>query len=699
MATILSFIKKYRIAAMSAICMMLIELFVELIQPLLISRIIDDGINKQDLSVVWLWGGVLVVSALLAFVAGVASSFFASHASQGFGYDLRDKLYDKVQSFSYAVFSKFPTSSLITRLTGDITQLQEMVFMSLRFATRVPLVVTGSVIMALIVNVKLGLLLTVTAPVLALFILWMMKKASALFRTVQQRMDTVNGVIQENLTGMRLIRVFVRVGHEMKRFEKRSQDLMQGTISALRLTETTMPLMLLMMNGGIIAILWFGRLDIAAGNATIGEVVAVLNYSLRTIGALSALSWIISSYSRAAASGQRIVEVLRTEEAEAGAEAATAAKATPAAAAAEATVDAEAMMSANAAEAVGGIEAISTADVIEPAADARSESAADGREAAVDAQAMSSVDRAKAVGGIEAMSTNASGEVRPVREAEQRPGQARAEGVNGSSRLTGTKSAPASKAHPLQGEVRFEGVSFSYPSSDIRVLQDITFKVEPRQRVAIMGATGSGKSSLVQLIPRLHEATGGVIRIDGRDIRRMEPEQLRGAIGYVPQEVMLFSGSVQDNIAWGREDASMEQIMNAAKQAQIHETIKRLSHGYDTMLGQRGVNLSGGQKQRLSIARALVRQPAILILDDSTSALDVRTEAALLEELTQLSCTTFLITQKISSTTSADLILLLDEGRLIAQGSHEELMAESSLYRRIYESQYGEEAQHVQNLR
>lgn len=582
MATILSFIKKYRIAAMSAICMMLIELFVELIQPLLISRIIDDGIGKQDLSVVWLWGGVLVVSALLAFAAGVASSFFASHASQGFGYDLRDKLYDKVQSFSYAIFSKFQTSSLITRLTGDITQLQEMVFMSLRFATRVPLVVTGSVIMALVVNVKLGLLLTVTAPVLAVFILWMMKKASILFRAVQQRMDTVNGVIQENLTGMRLIRVFVRVGHEMKRFEKRSQELMQGTISALRLTETTMPLMLLLMNGGIIAILWFGRVDIAAGHATIGEVVAVLNYALRTIGALSALSWIISSYSRAAASGQRVVEVLRTEE--------------------------------------------------------------------------------------------------------------------GSS-LIRAESATTVKVLPLQGQVEFEGVSFSYPASDIRVLQDITFKVQPRQRVAIMGATGSGKSSLVQLILRLHDATSGNILIDGRDIGQMEPEQLRGAIGYVPQEVMLFSGSVRDNIAWGREDASMEQIMNAAKQAQIHETIKRLPHGYDTMLGQRGVNLSGGQKQRLSIARALVRQPGILILDDSTSALDVRTEAALLEELTGLSCTTFLITQKISSTTSADLILLLDEGRLIAQGSHEELMAESSLYRRIYGSQYGEEAQHVQNLR
>ncbi|WHX49725.1 ABC transporter ATP-binding protein [Paenibacillus woosongensis] len=608
MATILSFIKKYRIAAMSAICMMLIELFVELIQPLLISRIIDDGISKQDLSVVWLWGGVLVVSALLAFAAGLASSFFASHASQGFGYDLRDKLYDKVQSFSYAVFSRFPTSSLITRLTGDITQLQEMVFMSLRFATRVPLVVTGSVIMALVVNVKLGLLLTVTAPVLAVFIMWMMKKTSLLFRAVQQRMDTVNGVIQENLTGMRLIRVFVRVAHEMKRFEQRSRELMQGTVSALRLTETTMPLMLLMMNGGIIAILWFGRLDIASGLATTGEVVAVLNYSLRTIGALSALSWIISSYSRAAASGQRVVEVLRTEEEEGSAVA-------------------------------------------------------------------------------EAMVTDKAGHAREDREA------------HGARRPSQQAGAADKNLLPIQGEVQFDEVSFSYPASDIRVLQEISFEAKPGQRIAIMGATGSGKSSLVQLIPRLHEATGGTIRIDGRDIRQMEPEQLRGAIGYVPQEVMLFSGSVRDNIAWGREDASMEQIVKAAKQAQIHETIKRLPHGYDTMLGQRGVNLSGGQKQRLSIARALVRRPAILILDDSTSALDVRTEAALLEELTRLSCTTFLITQKISSTTSADLIMLLDEGRLIAKGSHEELMAESSLYRRIYESQYGEASQHAQNLR
>ncbi|WP_019635339.1 ABC transporter ATP-binding protein [Paenibacillus fonticola] len=669
MATILSFIKKYRIAAISAICMMLIELFVELIQPLLISRIIDDGIAKEDLSVVWLWGGVLAVSALLAFAAGLASSFFASHASQGFGYDLRDKLYERVQSFSYAVFSKFPTSSLITRLTGDITQLQEMLFMSLRFATRVPLVVTGSVIMALIVNVKLGLLLTVTAPVLAIFIAWMMKKASILFRAVQQRMDTVNGVIQENLTGMRLIRVFVRVGHEMKRFEQRSQDLMRGTVSALRLTETTMPLMLLMMNGGIIAILWFGRMDIATGQATTGEVVAVLNYSLRTIGALSALSWIISSYSRAAASGQRVVEVLNTEEA-------------------EGTAGAEAVLVDK------GRGARTVRERQRNSRQAGADGAGSGAQvggAGADGTATESPTVATEAPAASATAPTAATEA-PV---------AATEAPIAAEVATAAAAAPANKqaSFSIQGEVQFDRVSFSYPASDIRVLQEISFETKPRQRIAIMGATGSGKSSLVQLIPRLHEATGGTIRIDGRDIRQMEPEQLRGAIGYVPQEVMLFSGSVRDNIAWGREDASVEQIVNAAKQAQIHETIKRLSHGYDTMLGQRGVNLSGGQKQRLSIARALVRRPAILILDDSTSALDVRTEAALLEELTQLSCTTFLITQKISSTTSADLILLLDEGRLIAKGSHEELMAESPLYRRIYESQYGEVSQHAQNLR
>lgn len=592
MRTVLSFLRKYRVAACAALAMMLIELSVELIQPLIISRIIDKGIAVKDLNVVWLWGGILLVSAGIAFVAGLASSFFASHASQGFGFDLRDRLYEKVQSLSYPVFGRFATSSLITRLTGDVTQLQDMVFMGLRFATRVPLVVFGSMIMAVVVHGRLGLMLAVLTPLVIWFVLWMINRTSARFGQVQKQMDAVNGVIQENMTGMRLIRVFVRRNQENERFRKRSGELMQGTVSALRLSETTTPVLLLMMNAGILAVLWFGKIDIAAGNASIGQVVAVVNYALRTVGALSALSWIMASYSRASASAARTIEVLGTED--------------------------------------------------------------------------------------------------PSEEQwEEKPESSR--------KTVSNRMEKKQEDGRMKGEVEFSRVSFSYPGSDLKVLEDISFHVRPGERVAILGATGSGKSSLVQLIPGLYEPTGGDIAVDGKKIGLLGALRLRSGIGYVPQEVILFSGSVRDNIAWGREDAAFEEIQEAARQAQIHETILSLPQGYDTMLGQRGVNLSGGQKQRLSIARALVRRPAILILDDSTSALDTRTEAALLMELDRLSCTTFLITQKVSSTVSADLILLLDEGRLIACGKHEELLTDSPLYRRIAESQQGGGDRYVQS--
>lgn len=592
MRTVLSFLRKYRVAACAALAMMLIELSVELIQPLIISRIIDEGIAVKDLNVVWLWGGILLVSAGIAFVAGLASSFFASHASQGFGFDLRDRLYEKVQSLSYPVFGRFATSSLITRLTGDVTQLQDMVFMGLRFATRVPLVVFGSMIMAIVVHGRLGLMLAVLTPLVVWFVLWMINRTSARFGQVQKQMDAVNGVIQENMTGMRLIRVFVRRNQENERFRKRSGELMQGTVSALRLSETTTPVLLLMMNAGILAVLWFGKIDIAAGNASIGQVVAVVNYALRTVGALSALSWIMASYSRASASAARTIEVLGTED--------------------------------------------------------------------------------------------------PSEEQwEEKPESSR--------KAISNRMEKKPEDDRMKGEVEFSRVSFSYPDSDLKVLEDISFHVRPGERVAILGATGSGKSSLVQLIPGLYEPTGGDIAVDGKKIGLLGALRLRSGIGYVPQEVILFSGSVRDNIAWGREDATFEEIQEAARQAQIHETILSLPQGYDTVLGQRGVNLSGGQKQRLSIARALVRRPAILILDDSTSALDTRTEAALLMELDRLSCTTFLITQKVSSTVSADLILLLDEGHLIAFGKHEELLADSPLYRRIAESQQGGGDRYVQS--
>lgn len=571
MLTMFTFLKKYRFAAYVALLLMLVELVVELLQPYIISKIIDDGIDNNNLSVVLQWGGFLIGCSVIAFIVGILSSFYASHVSQSFGFDLRERLYEKVQSFSFANFNRFPESSLITRLTNDVSQLQNTVFMGLRIMLRAPLLVIGSIVMAFIVHPKLAIWLAAVIPFLGVFLLWVLKKGEKLFRSVQKQLDQVNSVMQQNLIGMRIVRVFVRMKHESKRFAFSSEQLMDRTVSALRLTEVTMPIVLLFMNAIVIAVLWFGRIELDRNGASVGEVVAILNYAMRTIGALSIMSMIVVNFSRARASAQRIEEVVLTD-----------------------------------------IDLTDTVD---------------------------------------------SDEAVKLRD----------------------------------GYVSFENVSFEYPDSDLHVLRDISFSVLPGETIAIMGATGSGKTSLIQLIPRLYDVQTGVIRVDGKDNRLMKLEQLRKQIGYVPQEIMLFTGTVADNIRWGKENASIEEIIEAAKLAQIHDTIMKLPEQYDTIVGQKGVNLSGGQKQRLTIARALVRKPVVLLLDDSTSALDVQTEAALLQALKNMSCTTFLITQKISSTVAADSILLLDEGQLLAQGKHEQLIRESSLYQKIYESQFGKE--------
>ncbi|AOZ93802.1 ABC transporter ATP-binding protein [Paenibacillus crassostreae] len=580
MLTCISFLKKYKVATYASIVMMLIELMVELMQPFIISKMIDDGIRQGELRVVLMWGGILVVMALLALTSGLLSSFFASHVSQSFAFDLREKVYAQIQSYSLAVFDRFASSSLITRLTNDVTQLQNTIFMGLRIMMRAPLLVVGSVIMAFVVYPKLAVLLILTVPILLIFLFWVMKKAGRLFRNVQMSLDAVNSVIQENLIGMRLIRVFGRMRHEVIRFSNTSKELMERTISVLRLTELTMPFILLIMNAGIIAVLWFGQIEIDTGDATIGEVVAVVNYSMRTTGALSVFSMIVVNFSRARASAQRIAEVIETKS--------------------------------------------DLLDVV------------DGKD----------------------------------------------------------------NKHALLGNIKFDSVSFRYPGSKSPILQNISFEANEGNTIAIMGMTGSGKSSLLGLILRLYEQDEGRIIIDGKDLHTIEIEHLRGEIGYVPQEVMLFAGTIHDNIAWGKLNASREEIRDAAKLAQIHDSIIELPLGYDTMLGQKGINLSGGQKQRLTIARALVRQPKILLLDDSTSALDVRTEAALLEDLKKVSCTTFIITQKVRAAIGADLILLLDDGHLIAQGSHDELLTVSDLYQDIYASQIGEEGiSHVERVK
>ncbi|GAA0373780.1 ABC transporter ATP-binding protein [Bacillus horti] len=571
MLKVLSFLKPYRIAVAVALFLTIMELFVELFQPLIMARIIDHGIMEGDLNTVLLWGGIMVGISLIAFASGIINSFYSAHVSQNFGFDIRKDLFEKVQAFSFANFNRFPTSSLITRMTNDITQLQNVIFMGLRIALRAPLLVIGGTIMALIVNAKLALILLLTIPFLVCFLIWILNRGGTLFRSVQDRLDGVNNVMQENLAGIRLIKAFLRRKHESKRFGVSNQQLMDRTVSALRFMELTMPILLLVMNLAIIAVLWFGSREVTAGGASVGEVVAIVNYITRITGALTVFSFIIMGVSRARASANRVTDVLDTD-----------------------------------------------IDLID------------------------------------------------------------AENVTPNTRFQ-------------QGSVEFKQVGFRYPSSESAVLEEISFKADAGETIAILGATGSGKTSLFQLIPRLYDVDHGRILIDGLDISMVKLKDLRQQIGYVPQEALLFTGTVRENIAWGKEQATMEQIVEAATAAQIHETIMKLPKQYDTVVGQKGVNLSGGQKQRLSIARALIRNPRILLLDDSTSALDLKTEAKLLQAIKEYTCTTFIITQKISTSIEADRILIIEEGRLIAEGNHQELLKDSDLYQRIFQSQFGEE--------
>ncbi|ADC50110.1 Multi-drug ABC transporter ATP-binding protein and permease [Alkalihalophilus pseudofirmus OF4] len=576
MRKIFAFIKPYRFPMWIAIVLMLVELAVELFHPLLLARIIDEGVVAGDIDIVIRWGLIMIGMSFLAFLSGVINSFYAAHVSQSTGFDLRQSMYTRVQSFAYSKLQNFETSSLITRMTNDVTQIQNTIFMSLRIMMRAPLLVIGGTIMAFVVNAKLALFLVVTIPILIFFLIWMMKKGGSMFREVQNKLDQLNHVMRENLKGIRIIKAFVRRNHEGKRFNKDNEQLKDQTIKALRLMEVTMPVLLLLMNGAIIGVLWFGAIDVGANQAQVGEVVAIINYATRITSALTVFSMIIIVFSRARASAARIDEVLSTET---------------------------------------GMED----------------------------------------GDIE----------------------------------TAIEQSKQSDTH-----IEFNHVTFNYPRSQKDVLKDLSFYVKRGETVAILGATGSGKSSLFQLIPRLYDPKKGSISIDGIDLREWEMGKLRQMMGYVPQESLLFTGSIKENLSWGRKESTEREMEASARAAQIHDTIAALPKQYETRIGQKGVNLSGGQKQRISIARALIRQPCILLLDDSTSALDMKTERKFLKALEEYPCTTLIITQKIKTAMAADRIFLLDQGRMLACGSHEELLKDSDLYQQIAQSQLGKEETH-----
>lgn len=579
MKTVFSYVKPYKWPIAVALFLMLTELAVELVQPLLIAKIIDDGILKQDQSVIWVWGSVMMGMAFLAFLSGATNSYFASHAAQSFAFDLRSALFKQVQQFTMATFTRFPSSGLITRLTSDVTMVQNVLFMSLRIMLRAPLLVLGSLIMAFIVNAYLAMFLVVAVPFLIIFLYIMVRKGVTYFARVQVSLDRVNRVLQENLQAVRLIKAYLRGKYESSRFEQVSGLLKMDTVKALRMMEIILPLLLFVMNVSLLAVLWFGADRIQTNDAQIGELVAIVNYAMRMTGAFSMFAFIIMAVARAKASAERMEEVLLVNE---------------------------------------GLE--------------RNEQ---------------------------------TGEMRKL----------------------------------ANGEITFKNVSFTYLNTKEPVLKDISFSVKSGEKLAIMGATGSGKSTLLQLITRFFDVTNGAVEIDGKDVKDWSLDQLRQTIGLVPQQSLLFSGSIYQNLAWGKIEASIEELEQAAKQAQIHTSVEQFTKGYETRVGQKGVNLSGGQKQRLSIARALVRKPEILLLDDSTSALDVKTETALWEALEKEDATMLVVTQKIRTAKGADRILLLDNGRISGYGTHDDLLTNSKMYREIAESQQelevSENAQHT----
>lgn len=573
MVKLSSYLKPYWKAAVAAPLLMMVEVIMELMQPTLMAIIVDQGIVTGDLALIARVGTMMVGAALIGALGGIGCTYFAGHASVGFGTDLRQDLFDQVQSFSFANLDEFAPASLITRLTNDVTQVQHLVLSAMRMLIRSPLLFIGGTLMAISINAKLAMIIFLSFPILSLALFLLLTKGFPLFAEVQARLDRVNEVMQENLAGVRVIKAFVRSDYEKARFAEANENLMQHSIKAGRLMGIMSPIMILVMNCSIAAVLWFGGKHVNAGDMHVGQVMAFVTYMNRILHALTMAAFFLMNVSRAKASGDRIREVLNTQ-----------------------------------------------ADI---------------------------------------------------------------------------RDNPDASTAPIeQGRVVFEDVSFRYEGAGgPPVLRNVSFSAEPGETIAILGSTGSGKSTLVNLIPRFYEVGEGRITIDGTDIRHIALSTLRGSIGMVLQESILFSGTIRENIGWGDGQATEEDVIASATAAQAHAFISSFPEGYETLVSQGGVNLSGGQKQRLAIARALLKNPKILILDDSTSSVDMGTEARLQAVLRErmANSTCFVIAQRISTVLDANRIIVLEDGQIVGMGPHEELIGSCPVYQDIYHSQLGRE--------
>lgn len=573
--------KKYITPYLSAFVigplMMLTEVTGEVMLPKFMSMIINNGVASRNVAYIGKMGTLMVLTVLFMAVGGILGAYFSAKASISFTSDMRNDLFRKVQQFSFENIDGYSTGSLVTRLTNDVQQVQNVLMMGLRMALRAPGMFLGALIMAFMMNRQLAVIILIVIPLLLAAIILILKTAFPRFGEMQRRLDRLNSGIQESLTNVRVVKSFVREDHEIEKFSKLNDDLKESSLRALRIVIATMPVMTFAMNVTTLAVVWYGGNIIIAGKMPVGDLTAFTTYIVQILMSLMMLSMVFLQSSRASASMKRINEIFDTE--------------------------------------------IGLND-----------------------------DHAK----------------------------------NKDKKVT-------------EGRVEFKNVSFGYSGENGRkdlVLEGISFTAEPGQTIGIIGSTGSGKTSLVQLIPRLYDVTGGEVLVDGVNVKEYSLKHLREGVGMVLQKNILFSGTIEENLRWGNEDAPMEDVIRFSESAQADPFVKTFKNGYDTEMGQGGVNVSGGQKQRLCIARALLKRPKILILDDSTSAVDTATEAKIRESLYHdlKDTTKIIIAQRISSVQEADQILVLEDGKIIGHGTHEELLKTCEAYSEIYTTQIGNQS-------
>ena len=573
--------KKYITPYLSAFVigplMMLTEVAGEVMLPKFMSMIINNGVASRNVAYIGKMGTLMVLTVLFMAVGGILGAYFSAKASISFTSDMRNDLFRKVQQFSFENIDGYSTGSLVTRLTNDVQQVQNVLMMGLRMALRAPGMFLGALIMAFMMNRQLAVIILIVIPLLLAAIILILKTAFPRFGEMQRRLDRLNSGIQESLTNVRVVKSFVREDHEIEKFSRLNRDLKESSLRALRIVITTMPVMMFAMNVTTLAVVWYGGNIIIAGKMPVGDLTAFTTYIVQILMSLMMLSMVFLQSSRASASMKRINEIFDTE--------------------------------------------------------------------------------------IGLNDDNAKNKDKKVTE----------------------------------GRVEFKNVSFGYSGENGRkdlVLEGISFMAEPGQTIGIIGSTGSGKTSLVQLIPRLYDVTGGEVLVDGVNVKEYSLKHLREGVGMVLQKNILFSGTIEENLRWGNEDAPMEDVIRFSESAQADPFVKTFKNGYDTEMGQGGVNVSGGQKQRLCIARALLKRPKILILDDSTSAVDTATEAKIRESLYHdlKDTTKIIIAQRISSVQEADQILVLEDGKIIGHGTHEELLKTCETYSEIYTTQIGNQS-------